>query len=192
VLKTLRRCAIVPGALALAFAVGVPALADTYTHTDARHDVETIPHHDRAPHNRKSDVTHLRILHNDKDVRFYVRFRSASMKGVESREFGIFLRTPKHSYTATFSLFRGAEQDGLLDETAGTLIDCDQTSRRHGHTIMLRINRACLAKPSWIRAALLAFTSLETNDSRGDNAMSDNWRRAQADGPFTPRLHSST
>jgi hypothetical protein len=192
VLKTLRRWAIVPGAVALGFGFGSPVLADTYNHSDSRHDVMRVPQQVQAPHNRKSDVTHLRIVHNDKDVRFYVRLRSASMKGIKSREFGVSLKTPKHSYTASFSVFRSGEQDGLFDETAGTFINCDQTTSRHGQAIMLRINRACLGTPRWIRADVGVGTIIGTSDIRSDNALSNNWRRAQADGPFTPRLHSST
>jgi hypothetical protein len=78
-LTVLRRWAVLTGALALTFVVEGPALAGTYNHTDARHDVKRYPQMQRAPHNRQADVTHLRIVHNDKAVRFYVRFRSGSM-----------------------------------------------------------------------------------------------------------------
>lgn len=191
-LKSLRR-AVVPGVVAVTFAAGTPALADTYTHTDARHDVETVLHMQRAPHNRKSDITHLRIVHNDRDVRFYIRFRDAGMKGVERRTFMMPLKTPKDAYTVYFDLFRGGEQDDLWDGTTETQISCDQTTRRHGHVIMLRVNRACLGKPRWIRASVFAGTMLANKDSRMDNALSSKWRAAERlSGPFSPRVRSST
>jgi len=79
-----------------------------------------------------------------------------------------------------------------LDETAEEFISCDQTTSRHGRTIMLRINRACLGKPRWIRAAVGAGTIVGTNHIRSDNALSNNWRHGQDDAPFTPRVRSST
>jgi hypothetical protein len=190
-LTGVRRWAMVPGALALTFVVGAPALADTYNHTDARHDVKRYPQMQRAPHNRQSDVTHLRIVHNDKNFRFYVRFRSGSMTGVDFRTFGAALKTPGHDYIATFIWNPGGEQqDDLLDETTGLSISCDQTIERHARTYILRINRACLQKPRWIRAAVGAATILGTNDSRGDYALSNDWR-AKGESPLSPRVRSS-
>ena len=191
-LRVLRRWAIVTGALALACVVGAPALAGTYTHTDARHDVKRYPQMQRAPHNRQSDVTHLRIVHNDKDIRFYVRFRSGAMTGVDFRTFGVALKTPGHDYTAAFIWSPGGEQqEELFDETTGQSISCDQTMGRNGRTYRLRINRVCLHKPRWIRAAVGTGTILGTNDSRSDNALSNDWQ-AEGTAPFSPRVRSST
>jgi hypothetical protein len=199
VLGLLRGCASVVGAVALSFAVDLPAsVADTYNHVDARHDVDGLHQGNnyRARHNRQSDVSHLRIVHSDKDVRLYFRFRSGRMHGVQFRTFRVALTTPGHDYTAGFIWNRGGDQqDDLFDETTGQSISCDQTIARNDRTYVLRINRTCLHKPPWVRAAVQTGTYLGTNDSRSDNALSDNWdlnRPGRIDRPFSPRVHSST
>jgi hypothetical protein len=198
VLRLLWGCALAIGVVALSFAVHVPAsVAGTYKHVDARHDVDAFIKGDdhRARHNRQSDVAHLRIVHNEKDVRLYVRFRSGRMHGVEFRTFRVGLTTPGHDYTAGFIWNRGGDQqDDLLDETTGKSVNCDQTIARNNHTYLLRINRTCLHRPLWVRAAVQTGTYLGANDSRSDNALSDNWdlnHPGLIDRPFSPRVHSS-
>lgn len=71
------------GALALASAIQVPAHAETYTHVDARHDVEKSPQRARAPHYRQTDVTRVRINHGVQAIRFTIRLRSSSLKNLE-------------------------------------------------------------------------------------------------------------
>jgi hypothetical protein len=166
------------------------ALAGTYNHTDARHDVKRYPQMQRAPHNRQSDVTHPRIVHNDKDVRFYVipfRFHEGCrLPNIWSRA-----QDSRHDYTASFIWNPGGDQqDDLFDETTGQSISCDQTVTRNGRTYLLRVNRVCLQKPRWVRAAVGTATILGTNDSRGDNALSNYWR-AKGNGPFSSRVRSS-
>src|SRR5689334_3049263 len=67
-------------AFALAFAVQIPAHADTYAHVDAPHDVEKAPQKVRAAQYRMADVTHLRIVHGTRALEFVIRLRSASLK----------------------------------------------------------------------------------------------------------------
>jgi len=191
VMTLLRRCALVSSVVALAIAIQVPALAGTYHHTDARHDVKRYPR-SHAPHNRQSDVTHLQIVHNDKAVRFYLRFRSASMRGVRFRGFVIFLKTPSHSYRAGLDWRRSGARGDLVDTTTGQPVMCDQAISRHGHTYLIRIDRGCLGNPRWIRAAFITGVNLGTTRSFSDDPLSSNWRRPDGGGPFTPRVHSSS
>jgi hypothetical protein len=115
-------------------------------------------------------------------------------KGVDFRTFGVALKTPGHDYTASFIWNHGGEQqDDLWDETTGQSISCDQTISRNGRTYLLRINRSCVHKPRWIRAAVGSGMILGSNDSRGDNALSNKWRQSSdSDNLFSPRVRSST
>ena len=187
------RGAFLAGALALAFAVQLPAHAEAYSHTDARHDVEKAPQSTRAPRYREADVTHLQIVHDDTAVRFDIRLRSAALKGVQFRTVGYTLKTSGHHYSGAFIKNHDRSvQYILFDDTEGQEIDltCDESSGRNGSTVWLRIDRSCLGMPRWIRASISVGTVLGSNNSRGDNALSNRWRHSD-DKIFSPRVHST-
>jgi hypothetical protein len=191
---TPRAAVLVFGASALALSLQWPTFADTYNHADARHDVERVPQFTQAPRNRESDVTHLQIVHNSKVLRLNVTLRSASLKGVLFRSMGFTLKTSGHRYSGSYIQNHGGDiQYILFDDTAGQEIDatCHESSGRTGRTIWLRIDRACVGHPRWVRVSLGIGTVIGSNDSRGDNALSNNWRRAN-DNVFTPRIHVAT
>jgi hypothetical protein len=192
VMTLLRRCGLASGVFALAIAIQVPAHAETYNHADVRHDVERAPESTRAPRYREADVTHLQVVHNNKAVRFNITLRSAALKGVQFRTIGYTLKTSGHHYSGVFIKNHDRSvQYILFDDTEGQEIDltCNESSGRNGRTIWLRIDRSCLGKPRWIRASIGVGTVLGTNNSRGDNALSNKWRETNTQ-IFTPRVHT--
>ena len=189
--RLLRRWALFVGVLVLAITIEVPALADSYSHTDERHDVTRYPRI-HAPHNRQADVTHVGIVHSEQDVRFHIRFRSASMHGIHIRGFRLALKTPGHDYQADFDWKHGGAQNDLIDLTTGQQVACDQTISRHRHTFRIRTDRVCLGNPRWIRAAFITATLLWSDTSFSDDPLSSDWRRPDGGGPFSPRVRSST
>ena len=177
--------------LGIVVSAQVPALAGTYRHTDARHDVEAFPGEHRAPHNREADVTHLRIRHSTRAIRFDLRLRSAAMVGVSFRVVGFSLRTSGHRYSGRYiQNHNGEVQYDLSDDTAGRRISCDESSGRSGHVVWLRLDSSCLRKPRWIRAAVTIGTSTgrRTDSGATDDALSNRWRES-VPMPFTPRVH---
>jgi hypothetical protein len=174
-------------AIALTMAFQVPSLAQTYANVDARHDVERFPQHVRAPHNRKADVTHLRIRHRLKAVRFTIRLRSASLKNLSFRIVGFTLKTPDQAFEGDWIAQQGATQYDLADET-GEPVRCTESSGRHGQTIWLRLDRTCLGAPRWIRASVRVGANHRAL-GWGDNAISDNWRSSNG-AVSSPRLHA--
>jgi hypothetical protein len=184
-----RGVAVLVGAFALTIAAQFPALAETYAHTDARHDVEKAPQNTRSALYRKADITHVKIAHWQKAIRFTVRLRSASLKGVKFRSLGFTVKTPSHTFTGAWIAGHGSAQYLLSDET-GSDVNCAESSGRAGRTIWLRLDRACLSNPRWIRASVQVGTNDGTS-AWGDNALSSNWRRTY-DAVFSPRILPST
>ena len=177
-------------ASALAIGGGVPASAETYSHRDARHDVEAWKQPRPAPGNRGADITRVQIVHSRKAVRFDLGFRSASMVGLTARSTSVLLITPGHRFSDSIVKRRDDVTYALRDTTANTSVACDQSSGRHHHTLWVRIDRSCLANPSWVRASIASGTNNGDGAIRIDNAGSDNWRRS-LDRVFSPRVHSS-
>lgn len=182
-----RGAASLIGALALAFAVQVPALADSYTHVDARHDVEKSPQEVRAPHYRQTDVKRVKIIHGDKSIPFTIRLRSSSLKNLKFRSVGFSLKTPDHMFDGGWIASPGAAQYLLSDET-GNDVSCSESSGRNGRTIWLKLDRACFGNPRWIRSSVFVGANNGTL-AWGDNALSDNWRHTY-DATLSPRIHA--
>lgn len=178
-------------ACGLAVAVGtqVPAHAGSYTHVDARHDVEKSPQNVRSPAYRKADVTRLQITHSAKAVKFTVRLRSASLQNVKFRSVGFTVKTPKHTFTGGWIATSRSDQYMLFDET-GHDISCGESNGRSGRTIWLRLDRACFRTPRWVRASVQVGTN-NGSSAWEDNALSGDWRRA-SDTVFSPRIPSTT
>lgn len=184
-----RGAASLIGALALTFAVQVPALADTYLHVDARHDVERSPQGVPAPHYRQADVTRVRINHSDTSIRFAVRLRSSSLRHLRFRVLGFTLKTPSDTYSGDWIAEHGTAQYDLYNGR-GNPMSCAESSGRNGHTIWLTLDRACFGSPRWVRASV----GVGTNDGTlawGDNPLSNDWRRTY-DDVFSPRIHAGS
>lgn len=185
-----RRFGLLIVVVTLVFAGESGASAETYNHADARHDVESYPQGVHTPRNRASDVTHLRVVHSDKTIRISVTLRSAALSGSTFRIVAFDLKTPGHRYTGDFISHPGEVQYDLWNHATGRTINCDEWSSRSGRTVSLMLDRSCLHKPRWIRAAVTVITNNDSGAGRVDNPLSDDWRRG--DNPvFGPRVHST-
>jgi hypothetical protein len=176
------------GTLAWSMAVQDPSVAQTYAHSDARHDVEKFPQREHAPQYRKADVTHIRISHGQKAVRFTLRLRSASLKNLRSRVVGFYVKTPDHRFRGLWIAGHGSAVYDLADDETGEPVSCGESSGRDGHTIWLRVDRACFGTPRWVRASVRVGTNRGAF-GWGDNALSDVWRSSNK-APFSPRLRA--
>jgi hypothetical protein len=185
---TTSRAALLGGGLALAFALQGPALADTYEHPDAHHDVADTVKGVRAPDYHKADVTHLQIVHSDNAVRLNVRLRSLRWKRVDFRTVGFGFKTPGDSYVGDYVKHRHEVQFDLFDVTSGDTVDCNWSGGTKGRTIWLRVPRSCIGTPPWVRASISVGAYRGTR-SWGDNALSGNWRRS-GDGTLSPRVRA--
>jgi hypothetical protein len=187
-MSTTSRAALLAGGLALAFALQSPALAETYGHADAHHDVADTVKGVRAPHYRKADVTHLRIVHGGNAVRLSVRLRSISWKHVDFRTVGFSFKTPGDSYSGDYVRHHHEVQFDLFDVTSGDTVDCNWSSGSKGRTMWVRVPRSCIGTPQWVRASV-SVGAYKGTRSWGDNALSGNWRRS-GDGTLSPRVHA--
>jgi hypothetical protein len=183
-----RLAAMMIGTLGATFAGQVPAFAETFSHVDARHDVEKSPQHERAPQYRKADVTDIRINHGLDAVKFTLRLRAASLKNLKLRVVGFKVRTPDHTFRGLWIAEHGATVYDLADDETGEPVTCDESSGRDGHTVWLRLDRACFDTPEWVRASVRVATNRGAS-GWGDNALSDNWR-SSTNAVFSPRLHA--
>src|SRR4051812_22636090 len=114
-----RGAASVLSAVALAASIQVPAEAATYTHVDAKHDVERFPQQVQSPRYRKADVTRLRVNHSKKAVRFTIRLRSGSLSHLRFRVVDFTVRTPGDTFTGSWTIHHGSYEYFVFDATTG-------------------------------------------------------------------------
>ena len=189
--------------IALAVAVCVtacpnPADAQVYNHRDAIHDVNSAdvddpsnPH--QEPTNKSFDITHLRVIHGPKMIRFKVKLRSASLKGLYSRSLVFEMRTNRHSYSGSWDMYHGELQYTVFENKVGVVKCYAQNSRTQikRRTIWWSFPRSCFHNPRWIRVAV-AVRGQPSDRSRwlGDTAQSSSWHPRRTF--YTPRLRPGT
>jgi hypothetical protein len=192
VLTLLRRGAISIGALTLTLGLIAPAMADTYHHRDARHDVGRTRagvDFNHVPHNWKYDVTRLRVVHTSDQIQFNATLRSTSMKGLDWRTLGFRMETNGHVYSGSWMMHRDA-QFFLYDETAqkDLALRCIDAGTK-GHTLSLDLDRTCFHNPKWIKVAV-SVGGQAKGLAYADNAQSRSWHHPLTE-VYSPRIRAS-
>jgi hypothetical protein len=179
--------------LLLGIAAVAPAWSDTYTHRDATHDVASTAvgggayHH--AKDGRRFDATRIQVVHGRERIRFNVRLRSASLKGLDWRTVMFSLKTSGDNYTGSWQRTPGMVQYILVDDSTGRSFQCnDELSGTDNRTVWMSLSRACLGSPKWIRAAVFVSGHV-AGRALQDNTQVGTWD-ATNDIRFTRRLHS--
>lgn len=142
-------------------ATAAPALADSHTTRDARHDVAVLPNdtdlvgqHPDA-RRREGDVTSLRVTHNQHRVRITMRYRALHRPSAKQGAIHTFhLRTNEHE---SFDVTMVTSPEVLQGDAAfigPEDADCrglrSRISYRHD-SVRVSIPRRCLSNPRWVR-----------------------------------------
>jgi hypothetical protein len=176
---------VAAGALA-----AVPAQAERFVHRDASRDVMKIRLLEEdgdalvpARHRRQGDYVKVKVWHQVKAVRVVGKFRQLDRKGYGLGQL-VVIRTPDGFHT--FDLFAGpGTWKGEVSAEGGSA-DCFRGYKVNykRDRVSMRISRACLGRPEWVRVAAMFVTISRAADLSIDDATSKGLNRLR----FTPRL----
>jgi hypothetical protein len=103
------------------------------------------------------------------------------------------VRTPRRSFVAFVTIGPG-DRGGThtLMQTDGTPVTC--TGMRHSVSyaddrIALRIPRACLERPAWVRLKIIELLHMPGTPDKSPYSFVDNPHNATGHPTFTPRLY---
>ena len=170
----------------------LPAQAERYIHHDASRDVRKVRIMTigddgdlvRAPHRKQGDYVKVKVWHQVRAVRVVGKFRQLDRRGFMSQL--VIIKTPKgfglFSVDAGPGQWKGvAEEDG--DPGAPHCVIGHKVNYKRDRFSM-RISRACLGRPAWVRVAT-AFVTADRRAVAIDEPMKKGLKRMIG---FTPRL----
>lgn len=177
----------------------VPAQAERFIHHDKSRDVQKVRIFDqngddfvRAPGTRQGDFVKVKMWHQVRAVRVVGKFRQLQRKGLGLSQV-VFIRTPDDlqffQVTAGPGMWKGVEMATTdeMDEDGGFADDSPCMTHRVNYKrdrFSMRISRACLGRPAWVRVAV-AFVNMERRSVSFDDAIGTNLEKRL---PFSPRL----
>jgi hypothetical protein len=188
VLRTLAASAVVA-----ALAVPGAAVAQTYAHQDAQHDVQryllSSGKVENARHNKATDIVRARLSYSKNGLTSTVWLRS----GKVGRSW--LMSGPVHTGSTHFDWSASQDTSGkVLDlrDSNGASIACDGLAVRVAHRkgrVAMTVPASCLGKPDWVKAGV-AF-SVQPNDTTLliDDGLQKRGLTTESTFSLSPKLH---
>lgn len=191
--RTTFRLLVAAGATAALALPGV-AVAATYTHRDATHDVQRYNLGDRtlvrADHNRSADITKVSISYTRRtlDTVFWVRSGSVRSDWLYEAQ----IRTSDHTRFELDLSVGTPDHRFELKDSSGTDVVCDGMTRhvaRAKSRIRVTVPSSCLHRPDWVRSSAAFGYTVKDSHQFADDGLR---KRGLTEDPrfaLTPRLH---
>ena len=167
-----------------------PAQAERYIHRDPAKDVRKVAlmsmdddGYVRAPRRRQGDYVKVKMWHQVRAVRVVGKFRKLDREGNGVIQI-VTIRTPDGA-ERSFSVLAGPGfWKGVDDDEEGTNCVIGHRVNYRKNRFSMRISRACLDRPRWVRVGV-GFITINDKAVFADDAQLD---KVRDDLTFSPRL----
>jgi hypothetical protein len=165
-----------------------PAEAERYIHRDPARDVRKVNIFSttdeglvRAPHRKQGDYVKVKIWHQVKHVRVVGKFRQLERKGAGLTQI-VSIRTPG-GHERAFAVYSGPGLwKGMTEGDENCVVGHRVNFERDRFS--MRISRACLDRPRWVRVGVGVITGNDSAVFADDSQL----RRVRNQLTYSPRL----
>jgi hypothetical protein len=180
-------------AVVAALAVSGAAVAQTYTHQDAKHDVQryllSSGKIENVPHNKATDIVRARLSYSKDGLTSTVWLRSGKVGD------SWLMSGPVHTGSTHFDWSASQDPSGKvleLRDAHGASVACDGLDVRVAHRkgrVAMTVPTSCLGTPDWVKAGV-AF-SVQPSDTTLliDDGLQKRGLTKEPTFSLSPKLH---